>query len=216
MKILINKIHYPIKSLGPGRRLGIWLQGCSIRCRGCVSLDTWGSDPRKGISVAALLDWCQSQNVDEIDGVTISGGEPFDQPEALRLLLQGLTDWRHHSATDFDVLCYSGFCFSHLEQHFEDILQLLDVVVAEPFMVDQPTDKYLCGSANQVLIPLSERGRLRYSKSVTEVGAARQMDYVVADDGVWFAGIPRGGDMDSLRSALAERGVLLRKLSWRA
>lgn len=41
MEIAINKIHFPVSTLGFGQRLGIWFQGCSIRCPGCISRDTW-------------------------------------------------------------------------------------------------------------------------------------------------------------------------------
>ena len=40
-QIGLNRVHFPVTALGPGRRVGIWLQGCSIRCPGCMSLDTW-------------------------------------------------------------------------------------------------------------------------------------------------------------------------------
>ena len=49
MKIAINKAHFPVTVLGPGRRIGIWLQGCSIHCKGCVSQDTWAADPGRTV-----------------------------------------------------------------------------------------------------------------------------------------------------------------------
>jgi anaerobic ribonucleoside-triphosphate reductase activating protein len=44
MKLALSPIHYPVRSLGPGAQAGIWFQGCSIRCRGCISSDTWAPD----------------------------------------------------------------------------------------------------------------------------------------------------------------------------
>ncbi|WP_461325238.1 4Fe-4S cluster-binding domain-containing protein [Bradyrhizobium diazoefficiens] len=41
IRISVSRIHFPVTTLGPGRRLGIWFQGCSIRCPGCISMDTW-------------------------------------------------------------------------------------------------------------------------------------------------------------------------------
>ncbi|HSV19446.1 MAG TPA: 4Fe-4S cluster-binding domain-containing protein, partial [Casimicrobiaceae bacterium] len=45
--IELNKAHWPVTVLGPGKRIGLWLQGCSIHCPGCVSQDTWSADPSK-------------------------------------------------------------------------------------------------------------------------------------------------------------------------
>ena len=39
--ISLSRLHFPVTTLGPGRRIGIWFQGCSIRCPGCISADTW-------------------------------------------------------------------------------------------------------------------------------------------------------------------------------
>ena len=72
----VSRLHFPVTTLGPGRRVGLWLQGCSIRCPGCISLDTW--DPRVGlVPIADLLERID-QLAWEADGLTVSGGEPFD------------------------------------------------------------------------------------------------------------------------------------------
>ena len=55
MNILVNKAHYPVSVLGHGKRIGIWLQGCSIRCRSCCSLDTWEFEADRGMDVATLV-----------------------------------------------------------------------------------------------------------------------------------------------------------------
>ena len=39
--VSISRLHFPVTTLGPGHRIGIWFQGCSIRCEGCLSMDTW-------------------------------------------------------------------------------------------------------------------------------------------------------------------------------
>jgi anaerobic ribonucleoside-triphosphate reductase activating protein len=54
-RIGLNRVHFPVTALGPGRRIGIWLQGCLIRCPGCMSLDTWAPAGTR-IAVAGLLD----------------------------------------------------------------------------------------------------------------------------------------------------------------
>src|SRR3982750_2714627 len=105
MQIELNKAHFPVTVLGPGRRIGLWLQGCSIGCPNCISRDTWEAEPGKAIEIAALLAWCREVTQNVLDGVTISGGEPFDQPDALLALLRSLGNWRTESGVDFDLLC---------------------------------------------------------------------------------------------------------------
>ena len=168
MKMAINKAHFPVTVLGPGRRIGIWVQGCSIGCKGCLSRDTWAQDASKEMSVADLLDWCEQTSGHVLDGVTISGGEPFEQPEALGRLLQGLARWRERQHLDFDILCYSGYPLATLRARHGALLEKMDAVIAEPFVDALPGDHPWCGSSNQKLVPLSTRGRQRYADAGEE------------------------------------------------
>lgn len=104
----LNKAHYPVTALGPGRRIGLWFQGCTLACPGCVSQDMWAFDGNQALSLSVLLAWCQEVASNELDGVTISGGEPFAQPAALLALLEALREWRAAAGLSFDILCYSG------------------------------------------------------------------------------------------------------------
>src|SRR6185295_15428379 len=76
--IAVSRIHFPITALGPGSRIGIWLQGCSIRCEGCISMDTW--NPGIGITTLSEVARHLAPMWSQATGITISGGEPFDQP----------------------------------------------------------------------------------------------------------------------------------------
>ena len=169
MKIAINKAHFPVTVLGPGRRIGLWLQGCRIHCKGCVSQDTWATDPGRETTVARLLTWCRetvAAHGGGLDGVTISGGEPFDQPQALAALLDALAHWRTIEARDFDILCYSGYPLATLQKKHAALLARLDALIPEPFVEAQPLEKLWRGSANQPLVLLSDRGRERFAAFV--------------------------------------------------
>jgi anaerobic ribonucleoside-triphosphate reductase activating protein len=216
-KIQINKAHYPVTVLGPGRRIGIWLQGCSIGCKGCVSQDTWPADPARAMPVAALLDWCRQTAGREFDGITLSGGEPFDQPAALRALLLGLHAWRRQSGNDFDILCYSGYPLATLKQKHAALLELLDAVIPEPYVDGLPLGKAWCGSANQSLVPLNERGRRRYAAQPDAAAPepAKRMQLAVEGGRIWMIGIPDRGDMAQLESLCQSRGLSLDQVSWR-
>src|SRR6185369_10559474 len=101
MKVALSRVHYPVTTLGPGERIGIWFQGCSIRCPGCISADTWA---RRGpdLTVSHLLESMDAW-LAKCDGVTISGGEPFEHPQALTELLTGI-----RSRGNCNMLVYSG------------------------------------------------------------------------------------------------------------
>ena len=213
----LNKAHWPVTVLGPGRRIGLWVQGCSIRCKGCVSQDTWPTDPAKTMAVRDLVDWCKRVSEGALDGVTISGGEPFDQAAGLKALLDRLHRWRRDAALDFDVLCYSGYPMKTLQAKHRDVLERLDAIVPEPYADALPLGHVWRGSSNQPLVPLSARGRDRYDGLVDAPAdaAGKRMQVAVEGGRVWMIGIPARGDMARLEGLCESRGLALSQVSWR-
>ena len=213
----LNKAHWPVTVLGPGRRVGLWVQGCTIHCLGCVSRDTWPADATKTIAVRDLIAWCRRVAAGGFDGVTVSGGEPFEQPAGLRALLEGLHRWRERAALDFDILCYSGYPLKTLERKAAKLLALLDAVIPEPYVDSSALTHVWRGSRNQPLVPLSERGRARYAAYVdapADTGEKR-MQAAVEGGRIWMIGIPARGDMARVEALCASRGLTLDKVSWR-
>lgn len=219
--LLLNRAHYPVTTLGPGTRAGIWVQGCTIGCAGCLSRDTWPADPDTAVPVAAVLGWLRTLP-GPVDGVTISGGEPFEQPTALGELLRGIGQWRLSRPEELppvDVLVFSGRTYSRLTRSAEsrELLGMCDAVVAGPY-VDRLNDgSPLRGSANQRIVSLTRLGRERYEMPI---GAGAPRIQICVDDGpegrrVFYIGIPRRGDMDHLSSTLDRAGVRSGEASWR-
>jgi anaerobic ribonucleoside-triphosphate reductase activating protein len=217
MKIAVNKAHFPVTVLGPGRRIGLWLQGCRIHCKGCVSQDTWQRDPGRELTVTQLLSWCRQTTGGIFDGVTISGGEPFDQPKALAALLDGLIHWRATDGADFDILCYSGYPYATLQKRHLRLLQKLDALIPEPYVDALALTRVWRGSSNQPLVLLSERGRARFAPYVDAPADALGKRIQMGVDGkrIWYVGIPARGDMAALETACRERGIEFAKVSWR-
>lgn len=205
MKLALSRVHFPVTTLGPGRRLGIWVQGCSIRCSGCISSDTWAKRV-PDLEVAELLERIQPW-LHECDGITISGGEPFEQPEALAQLLQAL-----RLSSVGSVLVYSGLPLEVLASR--DVVKqgLIDCLISDPFEVSLGQTKYLRGSDNQRMTCLTALGHEVFGsleRHTTE--ADRQLDVMFDDDGeVWLAGIPSRGDMTRLQLILESQGTYLR------
>ncbi|MCI3132057.1 4Fe-4S cluster-binding domain-containing protein [Phenylobacterium aquaticum] len=180
----LSRLHFPVTTLGPGRRIGVWVQGCSIRCPGCISADTWPSD-RGGSTVEEVLQAIDAW-ADDADGLTVSGGEPFEQLEALEALLCG---WRRRSAGD--VLVFTGYAFAAVAEWIDARPGLIDAVIAGPYRRDVSQTLALRGSDNQTLHILTEAGR-RFETYERPVGAGDlKLDVMFdADGGAWFAGIP--------------------------
>jgi anaerobic ribonucleoside-triphosphate reductase activating protein len=75
---------------GPGERFVLWVQGCTLRCAGCWNRDTWSPAPRRMMTVDELLHEIDAAT--GIEGVTLTGGEPFEQAEALLPLVDAIRD----------------------------------------------------------------------------------------------------------------------------
>jgi anaerobic ribonucleoside-triphosphate reductase activating protein len=186
-----------------------------------MSRDTWAADLRTEAPVEAVLGWLDSLS-GPVDGITISGGEPFEQPTAVAELLRGVHAWRGDAPVD--ILIFSGYTYSHLSRDTESqkILELCDAVVAGPYVDRRNDGSPLRGSSNQRLVPLTDLGRERY-EARPDVAASPEQDkhiQVGVNDGpegrrVYYIGIPRRGDMDQLSSALERAGVRAGEVSWR-
>ena len=211
MNLRINKAHYPVTTLGPGRRIAIWFQGCTLACHGCLSRDTWGFDQGTDLPLSRLLEWVGGLD-GPIEGVTLSGGEPFEQPAALRALLAALDRWRRGREPPIDLLAYSGYRLAHLRRRHADILDCLDAVIAEPFHSDAPSLDPWLGSANQRIVPFSALGESRYA---TTARPPRRMQVHVDGARIWYVGVPRVGDIERIDAALRRRGIEQRRVSWR-
>ena len=201
MDIRISRLHFPVKALGPGRRIGIWFQGCSIRCPGCISADTWNQSSGH-TTIARVLAHIHPW-MSHAEGITISGGEPFEQPEALEALLAGL-----RRQTSVDILVYSGHAIEKIKPSLMKVEGLIDVLISDPFDVGTTQSKPLRGSDNQRMHFLTALGRSRFSqyeRPLSEVDKSLDVMFD-ADGSVWFAGIPSRSDFFLLQDLLVQQG----------
>ncbi|WP_124980500.1 4Fe-4S single cluster domain-containing protein [Nonlabens xiamenensis] len=199
MKIEISRLHFPVTTLGPGKRIGIWFQGCSIHCTGCISVDTW----QFGINSVSLdeVKLLLSEWLPKSDGITITGGEPFDQEAAFFELLEFLRPYQQ------SVLVYSGYSFQELQKKVEMDNGWIDVLISEPYDHTQPQTKALMGSDNQQMHMLTPLGEMDFN-SFQSHGLEKKLDVHFEEDRVWMTGIPSNGMTEIVKSAQDDRVFL--------
>lgn len=139
--------------LGPGSRYVIWTQGCEKRCPECLTPESWDKDGGFAIdSIDLASDIILSKH---IDGITISGGEPFLQSDALADVLEIVATERPELTT----IIFTGYPYEQLESNecHKRLLNLTDVLIDGPYIKELNDGIGLRGSGNQRLIALTNR-----------------------------------------------------------
>ena len=154
--INMARIAWPVTSLGPGRRLALWVAGCPLDCRGCITPELQPPAAGRAIAVQALARHILAVPM-PLDGVTLTGGEPFEQGPALAALWQSLAAVR----PAWDLLVFTGYPHRHLCGRLDArrLLGAADLLIAGPYLADRPGSFPLLASANQRMVALTERGR---------------------------------------------------------
>lgn len=137
---------------GTGLRCTVFTCGCPHHCAECQNAWTW--DIKKGTktSVDELSDYIfKIFENGEYDGLTLSGGDPLYQPEAVYKLLKILKK----KMPDLNIWCYTGYLYDEVKDL--KALKLIDVLVDGPFEKDKkfPNKKFR-GSWNQRILHLSD------------------------------------------------------------
>jgi len=139
---------------GPGLRAVLWFQGCTLGCPGCFNPATHDSEKAPDpFSPFSLVSRIQAEG-DAIEGISISGGEPFQQAAALYALLEAL-----RARTDLSVLVFSGYTIAEIraQELGPSILGLVDVLVDGRYRAREHLAEDVRGSANQQIHLLTDR-----------------------------------------------------------
>ncbi|MEU3452942.1 4Fe-4S single cluster domain-containing protein [Micromonospora sp. NPDC006766] len=141
---------------GPGKRTAVWVQGCAVRCPGCFNPGMWSFRGGVEVSPGDLLRRVLDAGT---DGLTLLGGEPFDQAAALAEVAAGVR------RAGRSVMTFTGYTRAGVDRAIEagrdDVARLLaetDLLVAGPFRADLiDTVRPWVGSTNQEFVLLSDR-----------------------------------------------------------
>ncbi|MCZ4096918.1 MULTISPECIES: 4Fe-4S single cluster domain-containing protein [Streptomyces] len=216
-RIAVNRLHHPVSVLGHGVRAGVWVQGCTLACPGCMSRDTWEPEPDSEVEVGAVLDWV-SRLPGPLDGITVSGGEPFQQSGPLTELLAGLKELAASSAVRCDLLVFSGYAWAGLRDgaRHQAALALCDAVVTGPYVARRNTGSPLRGSDNQQVVTLTPLGHERYGPAALAHYAQRRIQATTNGSELRMIGIPQSGDLARWKAAAEAKGVAWTGTSWSA
>jgi len=151
MKIRLHAFEPASRANGPGLRAVVWFQGCTQGCPGCFNPGTHDAGLGYQSDVESLVR--QILTVPGIEGVSLSGGEPFQQPGALAELVRRLRE------TPLSTLVFSGYPIetARARPKGQEILANIDVLVAGPYVQDRRMGAGLLGSDNQRLHLLTSR-----------------------------------------------------------
>lgn len=104
ISMYVERIVYPVEVLGTGKRIGIWTQGCPHHCQRCINPELWSQHEKNKIDTDRIVSFVQNIcNNNQVDGITITGGDPFFQKSELRRLLLRLKEM------NLEVLVYTGY-----------------------------------------------------------------------------------------------------------
>lgn len=167
---------------GPGVRFVLWLQGCPLRCPGCWNPQTW--DPAKGIRMPVETVLSHIRAVPGIEGVTVTGGEPFAQAKSLLHLARGLR------RSGLSLMVFTGYDLGELtDEASREILACTDILVAGRFVLaERDLSLRWRGSRNQRIHFLSGR----YGPGAAQGGG--EAEVIIDDSGrLTITGFPDPG-----------------------
>ena len=138
---------------GPGFRFVVFMQGCLHHCPGCHNPETHDFAGGRTVDTDAIVAQMRANPL--LDGLTLSGGDPMEQPAPCAELA------RQAHALGLNVWCYTGYTLEQLLQEADPdrmaLLRETDVLVDGPFLLAQRSlELKYCGSRNQRLIDVKK------------------------------------------------------------
>ena len=124
---------------GPEKRLLLFTQGCSLRCKGCTNQHLWEFGKGIDVTIEEILNQCT-----DLDGITLHGGEPLDQANVLVELIKKLKQ------QEKTVILFTGYIFKELNKVQKQAWLSSDMVISGRYE-EEKRNIYLQfrGSTNQ-------------------------------------------------------------------
>lgn len=189
----VSAVRPRTRTNGPGWRAAVWVQGCTIRCPGCFNPGTHSHEARALWVPEALAERLMNGTV---EGLTILGGEPFEQAAACGRLARRARD------LGGSVVTYSGYTWAYLrESKVPEVRALIaasDLLITGPYVANLRTDgRGWHGSSNQEFVFVTDR----YDESIRAQFDGAPVVEVWTDGHVAdWSGIPGGSPLAGLKS----------------
>ncbi|MBC8755985.1 radical SAM protein [Kordia sp. YSTF-M3] len=168
--------------LGPGKRYVIWVQGCPFNCEKCTTPEGIPIRLNKLTPIKSIVE--SILNNHEIEGITISGGEPFLQASKLSKLLADVLQIK----PELSVLVFTGYTYKRLDwAKAKDFLRYIDVLIDGQYIDKLNNGKELKGSSNQKIIFLTDKLRDEEDYFYTK---GRNLEVIVEASSQTIIGIP--------------------------
>ncbi len=144
MYINIHSVINSSRVNGPGDRFVIWTQGCRKMCKNCYNPETWSHYKNNLIPIDEIFESIKNSSA---TGVTISGGDPFEQPEELFYLL---TKIKQLDLSD-GLIVFTGFTIDEIRvrEELNKSLDYIDVLIDGLYIEEKRISSGLAGSSNQ-------------------------------------------------------------------
>lgn len=160
----VDRLLYPVTALGPGNRIALWVAGCKRQCKKCANPELREKQVYQKITPQKLIEAINSVIEYGIDGITVTGGEPFDQAIELGEVIDGLPE-------TIDVLIFTGYKYEELleREDARELLSRVDVLIDGEY-VDELNDNKsaLRGSINQHILYLNKEIQPEYEEYLAE------------------------------------------------
>lgn len=208
LAVQVARIKPSCQTLGPGERAVVWVQGCALRCAGCVVPESHSKQPGATMKPAELVQWILQAN--PTDGVSFTGGEPLLQARGLTQVVRAL---RLHRP-EWSFMSWTGYRYEVLRTRGSDyqnaLLDELDIVVDGPFIRSRARSLLWRGSENQRIVALTNRGSgLIDGREDSSVGIEVDFD---SNGQFGWAGVAQDGFRDAFELEMKNKGFRVEHL----
>ncbi len=167
---------------GPGKRFGIWLQGCSRKCPDCYNPDA--QDAAGGYEMSIEYLYHKIISTQGIEGVSFSGGEPLEQAEALIELMTKIKE-----NTSLTIIIFTAFTMPQLKE-YPSLLRLADHIV-----LNAKQDKAHFNCFNRPSVCLSDQ-------------LPQDIELHILENGdIQITGFPSENDMELIDSLVSDQQI---------
>ena len=196
----VARINPNSRVLGPGARAVIWFHGCSRNCPGCIAHSMNSSREFHFFLPSDLAS--EVLKDPSIHGITISGGEPFEQDiSALREFMAIV-----HSAQK-SIICYTGLKYETIltDPEKRTLLDMIDLLIDGEYQEENNNGSPLRGSDNQRFIFLSDRFAEEKDMMLNQ---CREIECDIGlNNTLEITGIPERGFLQKIEKELNARGL---------